>query len=188
MNIHWGECYYDHFTQFLGSPVDREIFRQDDSSPSLQVLAYDGVFKDCRVFCSLGLTHYSTNLNRIAEISLPVDDAWEDIPYLLANALFFMIQKNISVGWGISISGIEHISPQFTATFEKTAIYLTRPFGFPDGFSKVRCHQEIGNVYLATFISAAEHIFFQQHGARQFEALMISKDVDPFSLRRPSCV
>jgi antitoxin YqcF len=188
MSVNWGECYYEHFEHFLGSIFDREIFRQDDNLPSIQILSYDKVFKECRVFCSLGLSHYASEIAGTAEVYLPTDDGWSDTPYLLASALFFMIQSHMTIGWGLSIGGIDRILPQFAKDFNKTAIYLTNTFGLPNDFSKVRCGEEIGNIYLAIFISEAERDYFIQRGAEAFEVLLESNKVDPFSLRRSSCI
>jgi hypothetical protein len=124
----------------------------------------------------------------VAEVCLPVDDGWKDVPYVLANALFFMIQNGMTMGLGLSISGIERISPQFASKFNKEAIYFTNIFGFSEGFSKIKCDEESGKMYLAFFISKSEHEFFKQHGAEEFESLLEAKKVDPFSLRRSSCV
>ena len=188
MNMNWGECYYDHYTRFLDHLLDRKIFRQNNNLPSVQILSYDKVFKDCQVFCSLGLSHYSSDIGGVAEVCLPVDDGWKDVPYVLANALFFMVQNGMTMGWGLSISGIERISTQFANNFNKAAIYFTNVFGLPEEFSKVKCGDGTGKMYLAIFISEAEHRFFKQHGAEAFEELLDVKKVDPFSLQRSSCV
>lgn len=188
MNVNWGECYYDHYAKFLGTPVERQVFRKDDQSPSIQILAYDGVFKGCRVFCSLGLTHYSSEVSAVGEVVLPLDAGWEDVPSLLANVLFYIVQKPMSLGWGMSISGIDNISPEFTRAFNKTALYFTTPYGFPQDFNRVDCQTGVGDMYLAFFISASEHAFFTTHGAEQFENLLEVHNVDPFTLQRPTCV
>src|SRR5947209_16337544 len=103
MTANWGECYFDHYETFFSELTDRSIFEQDPESPSIQVLAYDQVFPDCRVFASLGLSHYAQELGKVGEVVVPVDDGWNDVPTLLANALFYMIQNRISLGWGIAI-------------------------------------------------------------------------------------
>lgn len=188
MSVNWGECYYDHYTRFLGHPVEQEIFRQSDNLPSLQILSYNKVFEGCQVFCSLGLSHYSLEVGGTSEVYLPIDDGWKDAPYLLANTLFFLIQNNMTMGWGLSISGIEQILPRFTDDFNKVAIYFTNALGLPEDFSVVNCSSMAGKIYLAIFISKAEHEFFKQQGAEEFESLLEARKVDPFSIRRPSCV
>lgn len=183
----WGECYFDHFTDFFGDPIDQKIFRQSAKEPSIQVLSYENVFPRCRVFCTLGLTHYKAIIKETAEVYLPVDKAWEIMPSLLCNSLFYIVQQRMAFGWGIAISGIEVTNPEFTHRYDKTALYFTLPFGLPSDFNKVTCNDEAGRMYLAFFISQAEQDFFSKHGAQKFQAHLESKKVDPYDLSRPSC-
>jgi hypothetical protein len=124
----------------------------------------------------------------VAEVCLPVDDGWDDVPYILASALFFMAKNRMSVGWGVSIGGIEQISPQFANNFNKSAIYFTNVFDLPNDFGKVKCDNGTGSVYLAMFISETERAFFKQNGAEKFETLLEDKHVDPFALSRLSSI
>jgi hypothetical protein len=184
----WGECYFDHYERFLKNLTGRHIFEQDGGSPSIQVLAYDKVFSGCRVFASLGLTHYSQELGQIGEVVVVADDGWAELPFVLANALFYLIQHSISLGWGIAIGGIENISPGFVRSYQKHALYLTHPFGLPESFARVQCDGTQGYVYLGFFISKTEFDYFAMRGASQFEELLQSSRVDPYNLHRPSTV
>ena len=186
--MNWGTCYYDHFVNYLGSPIARHIFEQNKNDPTIQILAFDGVFESCRVFCSLGLTHYIPEMNLAAEVYVAVDDAWQEVPYVLANTLFFMIQRRMQLGWGISISGIRNILPSFVEKFDKSALYLTTPFNLPDAFNHVSCDQEEGFIYLGVFISREEEVFFRNQGAKALEQIFAEKEIDPFHLRRLSCI
>src|SRR5437773_304365 len=109
----WGEVYFDHFGRFLGKPVAREVFAQDVRQPRIQVLGYDGIFGGCRAFCSLGLSRYAEDVGRVAEVLVPVDEAWDSVPYLVANALFAIVQnRSMGIGRGVAI-GLRGISPEF---------------------------------------------------------------------------
>jgi antitoxin YqcF len=186
--MHLGACFYDHFVRFLGEPARVSIFRAAEDEPSLQILEYDRVFPGCRVFCSLGLTHYNPELQSICEVFLPVDDAWDEIPSLLANALNYMTKKPIRLRRGSVLSGVENISPPFAARFDKHALYFSTPFGMPDAFAVVDCETISGNVYLAAFISQAEYEYLVSHGPEQLETLLEAGNVDPFQLQRASCI
>jgi hypothetical protein len=186
--MNWGECYYDHFTGYLGHPIAREVFEHGMREPSIQVLAYDNVFDNCRCFCSLGLTHYAKQVHGPVEVFLPIDDGWQDVPYVLANALFFMVQNTITMERGTHITGVANILPNFAAAFGKTALYFTIPYGLPDSFGQVACGKAMGRVYLACFISASESIFLDEYGVEAFETMLETQDIDLFNLRRHSCV
>lgn len=182
----WGACYFDHFVRFLGPPAGRTVFEQNSASPSIQILSFDNVFADCRVFATLGLSHYSAELGNVGEVFAPVDNCWNDLPAVLANALFYMVQHNLRLGSGIAIEGIRSIHPQFALKSQKAALYLTNPFGMPIGFETVSCGSETGRIYLGFLLSEAEMQYFSQNGADAFESLIESKNVDPYHLKRAS--
>ena len=187
MDVNLGACYYDHFSRFFREPCGRSVFHpQDENLPSIQILEYDHVFQGCRVFCSLGLTHHQEELGGVVEVMLPVDDGWEDAPYVLANGLHYMIRKRRQLKRGSCLSGVENILPRFAETFGKTALYLSLPYGLPDDFVVVCCGDTHGTVYLAAFISQAEYDFLARYGPDEFEDILVAKHVDPFNLRRPS--
>ena len=186
--MNWGECYFDHFGKLFRTAVAREKYSQGPDEHSIQVLAYDGVFQGCRVFASLGLTHYSEQVGQIAEVYLPADAAWDRVPALLANALFYVVQEGMHIGWGIGIGGVGNLSPEFEREYGKTALYVTSPFGLPEGAALVKCNGEQGRLYVAVFITGEEYEFFLMHGAERLEEVMQEKAVDPYSLARPSCV
>ena len=72
--------------------------------------------------------------------------------------------------------------------FDKAAIYYTIADGFPEGFERLAWNNEVGLVYQAIFISAAEQDFIKRQGAAVFEERFKAQDADLCSLRRPSCV
>jgi antitoxin YqcF len=122
--MNWGACYYDHYTSFFHEPFERKVFRQDDQSPSIQILAFDKVIDNCKVFCSLGLTHYRERVKTIGELFMPIDGGWDDIPYIFANALFYLVQKPLTLTRGSSISGIEVIAPEFASRVIKKLHFI----------------------------------------------------------------
>jgi hypothetical protein len=119
---------------------------------------------------------------------MPVDAAWDRVPALLANALFYVVQEGIHIGWGIGIGGVGKLSPDFEREFQKAAIYLTRPYDLPDGSSVVECDGKQGSLYMAFFLTRTEYEFFLMHGAERFEQLFQEKAVDPYHLARTTCV
>lgn len=185
--IGWGECYYDHFEKYLGQPADRQRFQQNHTAPMLQIINYDNIFGGCRAFCSFGLSRYVEEIGEVAEVFMPVDDGWDDTPRILANVLFFMIQQRMKIGWGLTIRFAE-THPNFVTEFGKSAIYFSIPFGMSEDFNQVICDSQIGEVYLACYISEAERQFFLDRGAYQFELLLGEHNVDIFNIGRESII
>lgn len=188
MTGRWGECYFDHFVKFFGNPSGRMVFEQDAASPSIQVLSFDNVFQGCRVFATLGLSHYADELGCLGEVVAPADGGWNEIPTVLANALFHMVQHRMRIARGVAVGGVGRIRPRFAMSSQKTALYLTSPFGMPTGFEDVSCDGQIGQIYLGFLISEAELKYFAENGAEAFEDLIESKDVDPYNVMRATAI
>lgn len=184
MSMNWGECYYDHYLAFLREPASTVIFRGDNSENFIQILSFDNVFKGCKVLCSLGLTHFASELDNVCEIFMPVDSDWESAENALANALFYMVKNHMTIHRGSCLSGIENIDPSFASQYHKTSLYLTLPYNIPDAFQHVKCGDQIGSVYLAFFISQSERDFIVKNGPTKFEDLLEQRGVDPFKLER----
>jgi len=183
-----GECYLNHYEHFFGQFKERAIFRQNDQSPSIQILSYEKIFQGCMGFCTLGLTSYQEEVNRLAEIFLAVDDGWTQTPFLLAHTLFYIIQRRMTIGQGVSIGGIENIDPDFCRHYQKSALYITWPFGLPEDFTKIQCDHSAGNIFMAFYISKAEHDFFKRYGAKEFESLLENESIDVLHLLRKSAI
>lgn len=186
--MNWGECYLDHFSRYFHSPIAREVFSQDPDEHTIQILAYDHVFNSCRLFASLGASHYANELGNVAEIIVPVDDGWNLVPTLIANALFCMVQEEIHIGWGVAVSGLGKINADIARRFGKEALYLTNLYGLPEGASEVSCNGQHGRLYLGIFISGAEYRLFIENGATILESALEDKQVDPYHLARGSVV
>jgi len=188
--INYGELYYDHYYKFLREPVDREVFRNNHEVPSIQILKYDNVFEECMVYTTVGLTKYEEIIGDIVEVAMVVDEAFDSVAYLLANALFYCLGNQMEIGRGVAISGIENIDESFAKKYNKNAIYFTEPYSFPEEFIDVptKCEEKDGKVLLAFYISQSEYEYFVTNGTEKFENLLEEKDVDPFHLSRESIV
>lgn len=187
----WGDCYFDHFGKHFRAPIGREVFAQDPNEPvepTIQILSYDNVFKGCRLFASLGLTHYVEAVGKVAEIIVPADDAWELIPGLMANALFYMVQEKMGIGWGVAIARLDNVNGAFARRFGKSALYITNPFGLPKGVEEVTCSGQHGSLYEGLFLAEAEYRFFLEHGAERLEAVLEASVIDPYHLARAPVV
>jgi hypothetical protein len=187
MNPGWTQRYRQHFTRYLGKPFDCETFHAD-SGTSLQILTFDRPIKNYRIFASLGLTEYVSEIKDLGEVIVVTDDGWKDIAFLLVNALFFAIGRRIRLGSGLAIAGVEALHPSFAAHFDKTALYFTTAEGFPAGFDRVEGDHETGAIHQGIFISEAENEHVSRHGAESFEQRLKAQESDPRSLRRPSCI
>jgi hypothetical protein len=183
----WGECYFDHFESYLGAPVRQDVFELGANDVKIQVIEFDNVFGGCRAFCSFGLSRFATEIGQIAEVFMPIDDGWAFTPLILADVLFYMILHHIKIGWGRSISFAD-LHLDFVERFNKAAIYFAIPFGVPEGFEQVECGGKVGGVYLACYISEAEHQFRIKYGAEKFEELLAEQNVDVFQLKRISAI
>lgn len=188
MNVNWGSCYLDHFTRFLGEFSDRSVFEQDLHSPTVQILQFDSAIEGCRSHASLGLTHYSSHLGNVAEIFCAADSAWDTVPSILANALFYMVQSRMAIGRGVAIAGIHSVNADFAGRYNKGALYITEVFGFPESFGRVACGAHSGRVYMSFFVSDREYRFFLDKGANEFEKVLRERDVDLFDLSRSSLI
>lgn len=188
--VDWGSAFYDHFAKYLGEPIKRGAFRQNQESQSIQVLHYENVFEGCTVFVSFGLSKYASELGTVAEVCLVTDCAFEESENILANTLFYLIANKINLGRGVSISGVSKINEEFSKLYDKSAMYFTMPYAFPDGFEKIKPvgATDEGNIYLAFFLSQREHDFFVDKGSEIFESVLEDKDIDPFTLTRSSVI
>lgn len=187
MNIaSYGELYYDHYSKHLGETIAREVYKNSEDNPNLQILKYENVFEDCLVFNTLGLSHYPDILKDLVEVSMVVDAAFSSTGAILAHTLFFCIEHAVEIRRGIAIRGIERIDKGFTEKYHKHAIYFTEPFAFPVEYSHVCTGSEKGGgkILLAIFISQAEYDYLIQHGTEKFEDLLEKNEVDPFCVGR----
>ncbi|MEZ2661203.1 suppressor of fused domain protein [Aneurinibacillus aneurinilyticus] len=188
--INYGELYYDHYSKFLGEPIDREMFKNNEEMPSIQILKYENVFEECLVYNTLGFSKYEEVVSGNVEVSMVVDGAFSSAGYILANALFYCIGNQMEIGRGIAISGIESIDKSFVQKYNKSAVYFTEPFAFPEEYSCVPTESEDkdGKILLAFFISQSEYEYFVKYGTEKFEDLLEEKNVDPFHVSRESVV
>lgn len=186
--INYGEIFYNHYNKFLGEPIDREVFKNNNEMPSIQVLKYENVFDECLVYNTLGLSKYEEIIGDNVEISMVVDGAFNSTGYILANALFYSIGKEMKIGRGVAIGGIDKIDKEFVEKYDKKAIYFTDPFAFPEKYSNIftENNDEFGKILLAFFISQEEYNYFINYGTEKFEDLLEEKDVDPFNVDRVS--
>jgi hypothetical protein len=183
MNL--GEVYLDHYDRFLRrGPTERWAFGA--GGPTLQVLAYDGIFKGCRVFATLGLTHFRERLGTIVEVVAVADDGLADVPHVLGSACLYLATEGQGFARGHAMSGLENIDARFVRKFKKSAIYFCGHQGFPVEFGTVCAVPEHGVVTAAIFITAAEFKALGALGPKRFEQVLAEQSVDPFALGRES--
>ncbi|MED4954068.1 suppressor of fused domain protein [Paenibacillus macerans] len=153
--INFGELYYDHYSKFLGNPIDREVFRNTEEMPKIQILKYENVFEECLVYNTLGFSKYEDVVGDNIEVSMVVDGAFSSTGYILASTLFYCIANQMQMERGIAISGIENIDKSFVKKYNKGAVYFTEPFAFPEEYSHVttKIEEKGGRILLAFFIS-----------------------------------
>jgi hypothetical protein len=191
MHTFWDRCYDAHFTRYFGKPFDRETYRRDPDSPPLQVVTYDQPYPRYRVYTSLGLTAYETEVRELAEAMLLADAGGRQVPFLFVNALFFIIQQRIPLASKFAVGGVDRLAPDFASQFNKVALYfqvVTPADEFPEGFEEVDIDGDVGLIYQGLFVSEEEHDFLKRHGGKAFEEKLRAQDADLCSLMRPPCV
>ncbi len=188
MDPTWADLYRHHFVQYFGKPFDVQRFQKDNDSPPLHLAIFDRAYPNYRIFASLGLTNYRDDVQDLGEVILLADGAWDEVPVLFVNSLFYMIERRIALGSRLVIGGIDKLNPGFADYFHKEALYYTVADGFPEGFERLAWDHEVGLVYQAIFISASELDFIKRQGAAAFEERFRAQDADLCSLRRPPCV
>ena len=188
--INYAEEYYDHYQEYLGKAIYREVFECNKDLPQIQILKYEKVFKDCIVYSTIGLTKYIGTTDGVLEVSMVVDSAFDNTAYILANVLFYCIQNDIKIQSGVAISGIENIDLGFFENYNKNSIYFTEPYAFPEEFMYVYDEKDnmVGKVLLAFFISKSEYDYIVNYGCDEFESLLEENNVDPFNIKRKSVV
>jgi hypothetical protein len=183
-----GERYLDHYERFFRSePAEAPVFRGERGSPSIQVLSFDRVFKGCRVFATLGASHYQAELGGPWEIVCVVDAHFASVPLLLANAIQHAAAERLSLADRRTIGSLEKLDPAFVGATGKSAIYISTVHGLPPEFSEIA---DTPGVKLrgAFFISADETRYLATNGWERFEERLEAGEVDPFSVCRPSAL
>lgn len=182
-----GEFFYDHYLQYLGAPIGREVFEGTRVHSRLQVLFFEGVFPDCMVFATLGFSKHPQEGQLPVEVVVAVDEGFVDVPRLLSNALYFLLERTEPLRRGTLVGGVRAIAPKFALAFGKSALYFTNCFGFPSAFGKIVVGgTEVGEVLAGLFISSGEESLLRTEGARALESALERQAIDPFHLRRPS--
>ena len=151
-SLSWGSCFYDHFVRYLGEPINRTVFKQDENSPKpwMQIAEYNEVFNGCKAYCTFGLSNYSSKIDEVAEVFMPIDDGCDEIPSILVATLSHLIRHKLPIGRG-QVVDFAQIFSDFVTTFDKSAIYFSDPFGISKGFEEVKCGDEIGQIFLGCF-------------------------------------
>ena len=184
----WASCYRNYFTRYFGKPYDWETFRLDESSPPLQIAVHDRFMKDRRLFTSLGLTSFAAEIQEHAEVLLLTDAGWKEVPFLLANTLFFLARRRIRLEPRIVIGGVGMLAPDFADQYDKDALYFRPALNLPEVARTVECDGQIGLLYEALFVSESERLYIQRLGGQSFEEKLTQQDADLGSLLRESCV
>ncbi|MGL6077094.1 MAG: suppressor of fused domain protein [Fimbriiglobus sp.] len=185
--INWGEAYLDHYERCFGDFTKREVFQPHQEGPVIQVLSYDNVMRGCRVYASIGLTHYSGEVGSIGE-ALVCTSPSDDWPVILASSLFYLVQSRMDLGWGMVVGGVDAVAPFFCGKYDKSALYFSLPTLFPEHVRVVRRGHLTGMLYLVTPITTAERAYFTKYGAAEFEQLLARSGVDILEIDRPSSI
>ena len=187
MALTWAACYQRHFQHFFGKPFDVHVYRgQGDAA--LRLATFDQAYPEFRLYGSLGLADQLPEGRPAAEVILVADDFGPDVPFLLANALFFVLSHDIPLDSRFTIGGVEALRPAFAEFYDKAALYFMRAEGFAEGFTEVECGADEGTVFQAVFVSDEEQDYIRDKGGEAFENKVKAQGADLCRLRRLSCV
>ena len=175
-----GEAILQHYEKFLGEFIGVKTYAGNEKSFPIQLLIYENVFEGCKTYASLGVSKYSNIINNNCEVILVVDCDEENSSNILANALFYIINNNVELRRGTYIDGIKNINKEFYLRHNKSAIYFTETYYFPEEFSLA----DNKKMYLAFFISEEEVNYLKQYGFDKFEDYLEEKNCDIFELDR----
>ncbi len=177
-----GEKILDHYETFLGAYIGAEKY--SDESRSLQILGFDKVFENSLTFATFGLSNYADDINALCETVMNVDGDYDNCAELLANAVFYIIRQKMDFGAGMYISGLDNVVEGFSKAHNKSALYFTQPYAFPNEFSRTgEC-----KIFDAFFITEREAEFIKQNGADAFEDVLEERGADVIMLDRPSVI
>lgn len=187
MALTWESCYAAHFQRFFGKPYDVHVYRGGDGD-AVKLATYDQAYPQFRLYASLGLADLLPDGSPVGEVILLADDFGPDVPFLLVNALFFVLSHDIPLDGRFTIGGVEALRPDFAEFYDKAALYVMPADGFPEGFAPVPCGRDAGGVFQAVFVSEEEQEYIAQKGGPAFEAKVKAQQADLCRLRRLSCV
>lgn len=190
MGSNWTERYLDHYSRYLGEPSQIIPYSVSEDVPTIRILVYDDVIAGCKVFASLGLCEFVGDKGDIAEVICPIDQGWDEVPSILAYALFRLVaERPFHPVRGVAVNGVDETTPDFVKKYKKSALYLTDPFGLDDDFPFVIGEEnQEARVYLAMFLTKKEFDFLKKTDCEQLEDKFEEKGVDPYDIRRKSCV
>lgn len=180
-NSNIGELIINHYEKYLGVFEDCLIFSNDEAKPSIQLLQYSNVFKECKTYATIGLSKYADVLSDMYEVIMVVDDDFEESATILANSLFYIVNNNTKLGIGTYIEGVKNINEDFSIRHNKNAVFFSEPYAFPDEFSDI---DKKVKVLLAFFISEDECNYIRKYGCSKFEDFLEEHNIDIMNINR----
>lgn len=164
----WHDCYRRHFARFLGKPFDVEAYESRDGL-RLQLATHDR-YPHLRVYASLGL---AAEVSRdIGEVVLVANDFSPDVPFLFVNALFFILHRDLPLGSGFAVGGVDLLCPDFAEEHRKVALYFTTLDDVVPEFARLHCEGEVGRVFQAVFISESQLDLLNRFGPADLEKVL----------------
>ena len=180
-----GGMYFDHLAHHFGTAARRSVFQLEPSSPSVQILEYDHVMAECRLFATLGLTHFRSGPAPWSELFTIANAEWDTIPQILSSCVFFVEGIRLHVERGIAIRFSREFG-EFVSRTGKVALYITEPFGELARTFVVEPTRSDYRLLCGIFISQREYDVFVSAGWEEFEGVLKRAAVDPFDLGRES--
>jgi hypothetical protein len=185
MDSPWARAYLRHYARYFGKPFDVEMYHFATGMP-LRLATYDLRYRKFRVYASIGMAEEVKD--GPGEVILLSDDFSKDVPVIFINSLFFVLDKKIPLGSRFAVAGVDSVNPDFAEHYEKVAIYYSTADGFDEGFGKVECSGETGEVYQGIFIAGTELDYLRRKGPEAFETAFRKQDAELCSVRRAPCV
>src|SRR4051794_7858961 len=119
MSAFWTDVYQKHFQKYFHKPFDVQIYH-DRAGSSLKLATYDLALQGFRVYASMGLADRLANDDEdsFGEVVLFSEVPDKEVPQLLVNALFFILQNDIPLDSRFAI-GFQDARSEFALRYHK---------------------------------------------------------------------
>jgi hypothetical protein len=184
--VTWTESYYQHYAKFFGTPSATTEWASENEGPPLRILTFDNVIRGCRIFATVGLAQYQSNMQGPCELYVPVDEAWDAMPEIVGNLARFAVRNGLVIHRGQTIAGISNINFEFASTYDKEALYVTDPYELPGQLGVVQRGAERGRLYAGLLVSEGELAFTTVPGALSLDEALDIFHLDRYMVARRS--
>lgn len=178
-----GEMILNHYEKYLGEFIGAETYVDDKYQ--IQLLGFDKAVENCLLFATFGLSKITETLDECCEIIMASDDDYDSCAEIFMNSIFYVLSNNLKFRKGLLIEGADAIVTDFSCKHNKSALYFTEQYIFPDKFTSI---EDKCKIYMCFFITEKEAQYIKQYGCEIFEDLLEQKNIDVIDIKRASII